>query len=127
MSGNYYSQILITIDGAVVLSINNTATKLVSGCAQGIIDQVNYGVSSSGNVQLPLGGLYNLSPSNFVGSFGMVGSVPINFPSASEQSLDAIGGLFLIPELIRFNTGLSISVKKENTAVVTVCEYYLDD
>lgn len=127
VSGDYYSQIQITIDGAVILSINNTATKLNNSSAQGIVDQISYGVSSNGNAQFPLGGLYSLSTSNLVGSFGRVGSVPINFPSASEQSLDGAGGLFLIPELVRFNTGISISVKKESTAIVTVCEYYLDD
>lgn len=123
----FYSQIQIVIDGTVVLNINNTTQELSNSYAQGITDQVDYSVSNGSNAQLPLGGLYNLNAICLVGSFGRVGSVPIAFPSASEQSPDGAGGLFLIPELIRFNTGLSISVKKEDTAVVTVCEYYLDD
>lgn len=121
-SSAYYSQIKITIDGNIVLNLNNTTNELGNSYAQGITDNINY---SGSNALLPLveGNIVGI---NIASSTNRVGSIPIIFPSTIEKPLDAAGALLIIPELVRFEDSLVVEVKKESDMVKSVCEYYLD-
>lgn len=123
-AGPYYAEIKITVDGVVILDINNTASELGANCAQGIVDHIEMGYST-GSAWLPL------CPSGCTAAY-LVGSVQrstlFTLPSAITQAADEVGCLFLIPEPIRFESSLEIAVKKEQASgIYTGIEYYLDD
>lgn len=120
-SGSPYAQIKIEIDGVTIINLNNTVTKLSANGAHGIVDTFESGSSSVGYYTLPLctnvgvgieDSLYNVRD--------------YTFNNASEQAITSAGALFVLPDFLRFEKSLKVSVKKETNYVLSVCEYYLD-
>ena len=112
-----YAQIKITIDGTVILNLNNTVANLDAFCSQGIVDVVG---RYSSSMYLPIVSLTTLSNSSLSG----VRSVELGL--STEQPCEAFGGIFVIPELLLFEKSLKVEVKKQQTDTYSIIEYYLD-